>query len=44
MDLDVFKTGIVKQCIPSELDREESRFINKFRTSTCGLNRIKVVR
>ena len=44
MDLNVFKIGIVKQCTPNELDREESRFISKFRAKTSGLNRIKVVR
>ena len=44
MKLSHFKLGIVKKCNPCELDREETRFILKFRTNICGLNRIKVVR
>ena len=39
-----FKLGIVKRVKPSELDREENKLINKFRTNIYGLNRIVVVR
>ena len=39
-----FKLGIVKKVKPVELDREETFYINKFRTSIWGLNRISVVR
>ena len=44
MDLSYFNLGIIKKCNPIDLDREESRFISKFRTHIWGLNRIKVVR
>ena len=44
MTLSIFKVGIVKKCKPENLDREESRFIAKFRTDIWGLNRINVVR
>ena len=43
-DIEVFKFGVVKQVKPIELDREEERFIDKFKTNIFGLNRIKVVR
>ena len=43
-DIDIFKFGVVKQVKPTELDREEERFIDKFKTNIFGLNRIKVVR
>ena len=39
-----FKISIVKRVRPVELDREEERLIQKFRTNICGLNRIVVVR
>ena len=44
MTLSIFKVGIVKKCKPCELDREENRFISKFRTDIWGLNRINVIR
>jgi len=44
MTLTNFKVGIVKKCKPCDLDREENRFISKFRTDIWGLNRINVIR
>ena len=38
-----FKLGIVKKVRPLDLDREEQKFINRFRTNIFGLNRIEVV-
>ena len=43
-NLNVFKIGFVKQCQAIDLDREESRYITKFRTRIFGINRIKVIR
>ncbi len=40
--LSVFRIGLVKRCSALDLDREETRFINKFRTELFGINRIKV--
>ena len=39
-----FKLGIVKRVRPIDLDREENKLINKFRTNIWGLNRMVVVR
>ena len=39
-----YKLGIVKKVKPVDLDREEARLIDKFRTKIWGLNRIVVVR
>ena len=44
MDLKLFKLGLVKRCAAMQLDREEHRFISKFRTDVYGINRIKVVK
>ena len=44
MDLSVFKLGIVLRCAAHELDREENRFVSKFRTNICGQNRIKIIK
>ena len=44
MNLNNFNIGIVKVCKAMDLDREENRYISKFRTDIWGLNRIKVVR
>ena len=43
MNLSNFKIGIVKVCSADMLDREEDRFINKFRTNIWGLNRMRVI-
>ena len=43
MNLENFNIGIVKVCNAENLDREEDRFINKFRTNIWGLNRMRVV-
>lgn len=43
MSLDFFKIGFVKTCNAHELNREENRFIQKFRTNIWGLNRINVI-
>ena len=43
-DLKNFKIGFIRICNSIDLDREENRFITKFRTDVIGLNRIKVVR
>ena len=42
--LNFFKVGIVKKVNPCELDREEDKLINRYRTNIWGLNRIVVVR
>ena len=42
--MEFFKLGIVKKVRPVDLDREEEKLIQKFRTNICGLNRIVVVR
>ena len=42
--MEFFKLGIVKRVRPVDLDREEEKLIQKFRTNICGLNRIVVVR
>ena len=39
-----FKFGVVKQVKPVDLNREEERFIDKFKTNLFGLNRINVIR
>ena len=39
-----FKLVIVKEVNPLNLDREEQRFINTFKTNIFGLNRMEVVR
>ena len=44
MDLSVFKLGIVLRCAAPDLDREENRFVSKFRTNIFGLNRIKIIK
>ena len=44
MILSVFNVGIVKTCRASFLDREENRFVTKFRTALWGLNRMKISR
>ena len=43
-ELSVFKIGFVKSCRALDLDREENRFISKFRTDIFGLNRMKVIK
>lgn len=43
-DMNLFKLGIVKRVRPVDLDREESKLINSYRTNIWGLNRISVVR
>lgn len=42
--LDNYKFAIVKECNPRQLNREEFRFIEKFKTNCLGLNRCKVER
>ena len=42
--MELFKLGIVKKVRPLDLDREEDKFINMYRTNVVGLNRIVVVR
>ncbi len=42
--MDNFKLGIVKKVRPNDLDREESIFVNKYRTKIVGLERIVVRR
>ena len=44
MSMDIFRIGFVRICKLSDLDREECRYINKYRTEIIGLNRIKVIR
>ena len=44
MELSVFKVGFVTTCKATDLDREETRLINKLRTKVMELNRIKVIR
>ena len=39
-----FKLGMVKKVNPINLDREEERFVNLFRTKIFAINRIVVVR
>ena len=43
-DMNYFNLAIVKKCKPIDLNREESRYIEKFKTNIWGLNRIAVVR
>ena len=43
MNLNVFKLGFVKTCSAQDLNREENRFISKFRTNIWGLNRMNVI-
>ncbi len=43
-DLKHFKIGIVKRVRPVDLNREEEKRINRFRTKIWGLNRIDVIR
>ena len=43
-DLKLFKLGIVKKVIPTVIDREEDKLINKHQTNIWGINRIVVVR
>ena len=42
--LDNYKFAILKECNPRSLNREEFRFIEKYRTNCLGLNRCKVER
>ena len=44
LSLSNFRVGIVKACKADDLDREENRFVSKFRTDVIGINRIKVIR
>ena len=44
MELSVLKVGFVTNCKATDLDREETRLINKLRTKVMELNRIKVIR
>ena len=44
MDMKNFKIGFVKRCKITELDREEAKFISRYRTEISGLNRMKVIR
>lgn len=39
-----FRVGIVKACKAIDLDREENRFVTKFRTDIIGINRMKIVK
>ena len=45
-NMSIYKLGIIRKVKPLELDREESRMIDKFRTRIriWGLNRIVVTR
>ena len=43
-NMKLFKLGLVKKVRPVDLDREESKLINRYRTNIWGLNRIVVVR
>ena len=42
--IDNYKFAILKECNPRSLNREEFRFIERFRTNCLGLNRCKVER
>ena len=42
--IDNYKFAILKECNPRSLNREEFRYIEKFRTNCLGLNRCKVER
>ena len=44
MDMDIFNFAILKECNPRQLNREEFRFIEKYKTNCFGLNRCKVER
>ena len=43
-NMNIFKLGIIKKCRPRDLDREEDKLVDKYRTKIWGLNRIVVVR
>ena len=43
-DLNIFKVGVIRRAIATELDRTEDYYINLFNTRLSGLNRIVVVR
>ena len=42
--IDNYKFAILKECNPRGLNREEFRYIEKYRTNCLGLNRCKVER
>ena len=42
--IDNYRFAILKECNPRSLNREEFRFIEKYRTNCLGLNRCKVER
>ena len=42
--IDNYKFAILKECDPRSLNREEFKFIERFRTNCLGLNRCKVER
>ena len=39
--LNNFKISLIKQCSPQRIRREEFKYIDKFKTRTCGINRYK---
>ena len=40
-NLNNFRISLVKQCSPQRIRREEFKFIDKYKTRTCGINRYK---
>ena len=44
LNMSNFEFGVVKKCRPRDLDREEFKFIDKYRTKELGLNKIQVKR
>ena len=43
-NLSNFELGVVKKCRPIDLDRQEFKFIDRYRTKSLGLNKIQVKR
>ena len=40
-NLNNFRISLIKQCSPQRIRREEFKYIDKFKTRTCGINRYK---
>ena len=44
LNFEIKRLAGIKTCKAIDLDREENRFVNKFRTDIFGLNRMKIIK
>ena len=43
-NINIYKFAVIKSCHPLRLNREEFKFIEKYNTNRCGINRCQVQR